>query len=419
MNSNVKNVSIYFTSNIINKSIPFLLLPVLTKYLTPAEYGIIAIFQVLITFASPLIGINLSGNISRNFFDKSKEQVAQIVSNLFIILLTSFVISVFFLGVYSLFYNDFLGIDIKWLFAIPIIIFFHMITQFNITILRNSRKAISYGIYHIVSTILDISSALYFIVICGMGWEGRAFSIIFASIIIGLASFIHIVKTGYLKINYNKDTIRIILGISIPLIFYSIGSIVINMSDRIIIDRLLGKGAVGLYAVGYSFGAIISLFTSAFNNDWSAWIYKQFAQINEERKKLIVKCIYLYSFGIIFLAIVMTYISYFLIDIMTDPRFHTAKEYVIWVSLGYAINGMYQLIFPFFNQTGKTRPLAVIWISVAIVNLLLTYLFVKQNGAIGAAQATLISFILIFIITWLKLMKIYSMPWFFILKNRL
>lgn len=52
----IKSSLIYLVSSVINKGLPFILLPILTKYLTPEEYGIIAMFQLSITVFYALVG---------------------------------------------------------------------------------------------------------------------------------------------------------------------------------------------------------------------------------------------------------------------------------------------------------------------------------------------------------------------------
>src|SRR5690554_888477 len=98
-----KGFAIYLGSSVINKAIPFLLLPILTKYLTPEEYGILAIYQVMISFVMPLIGMNMQNNITRNFFSKSKEFVAQIIFNMLVVLTIAAIVITFIISVYLYF----------------------------------------------------------------------------------------------------------------------------------------------------------------------------------------------------------------------------------------------------------------------------------------------------------------------------
>lgn len=65
----LRNSTIYLASNIINALVPFLLLPILTRYLTPDEYGQIAMFQTLITALAALTGLNAVGAANRKFYE--------------------------------------------------------------------------------------------------------------------------------------------------------------------------------------------------------------------------------------------------------------------------------------------------------------------------------------------------------------
>lgn len=48
-----RSAGIYTITQMINSAIPFLLMPVLTRYLTPTDYGIVAMFGVLLSFVAP------------------------------------------------------------------------------------------------------------------------------------------------------------------------------------------------------------------------------------------------------------------------------------------------------------------------------------------------------------------------------
>lgn len=72
----IKGASIYLTSNILISVIPFLLLPVLTRYLTQAEYGQIAMYQTLLSGMGAFIGLNAVGAANRKYFDvDNSEQI--------------------------------------------------------------------------------------------------------------------------------------------------------------------------------------------------------------------------------------------------------------------------------------------------------------------------------------------------------
>ncbi|MDA9882108.1 hypothetical protein N9C33_04855, partial [Crocinitomicaceae bacterium] len=68
----VKSMGIYTISNVLNASIPFLLLPVLTRYLDPSDYGVLSNFNAIANFMVPLVGINLMASVQVQYI---KEEV--------------------------------------------------------------------------------------------------------------------------------------------------------------------------------------------------------------------------------------------------------------------------------------------------------------------------------------------------------
>jgi len=401
----------YLLASIIRRGIPFFLLPVLTRYLDPAEFGVWSIYQLLIMFAVPVVGMNSHNNITRNFFKYNQTVIATIVFNLIIILITTTSIFLIIITIITFFSDNFFNIPIRWLFTLPIIGFMNMCNQFNLTLLRNRNKSITYGFYEVGHILINLLVALILIVIYTYGWEGMATGILWANIIIGIISIFHIYQSGYLKFNIDKNTIKEILTISLPLVPHAIGGIVIGMSGRLFIDRMVDSEAVGIYSVGFTFGMIVLLFTDSFNKAFSPWLYKQLANITDDKKKRIVKFTYLYNIVVLLLALFITMASYILIKFMIAENYEGAEEYILWIAIGYAIQGMYMMVFPYLVHVGKTNFLGFMTFIAALVNVLANYFLIKLNGPIGAAQSTCISFGVMYLGIWWYSNKIFPMPW--------
>ena len=82
----LKNSFIYILGDVLNKAVPFFMLPILTRYLTPEDYGIIATFTVLVSFLMVFTGLSIHGSISVNFFKMEKEELKIFIGNCLIIL---------------------------------------------------------------------------------------------------------------------------------------------------------------------------------------------------------------------------------------------------------------------------------------------------------------------------------------------
>lgn len=71
-----RNSFVYTGSNIIRNAIPFLLLPVLTHYLTPTDYGVVATFEVLLAIAIVFVSLSMHGAVAVNFFQIENHTMA-------------------------------------------------------------------------------------------------------------------------------------------------------------------------------------------------------------------------------------------------------------------------------------------------------------------------------------------------------
>ena len=64
----LRSTCIYGVFTLVNHAIPFLLIPLLTRYLSPTDYGYVSVFAIISNIAAPLIGINFAGAYIRAYF---------------------------------------------------------------------------------------------------------------------------------------------------------------------------------------------------------------------------------------------------------------------------------------------------------------------------------------------------------------
>ena len=93
-----KSLSIYTIASLLNASIPFLLLPILTAYLTTEEYGLLSIIQIFIIFTLPFISINISSKLQIEYHHLDKNEFAILVNSILIIpIMTILLVIIFFI----------------------------------------------------------------------------------------------------------------------------------------------------------------------------------------------------------------------------------------------------------------------------------------------------------------------------------
>lgn len=397
----LKNSSIYLGTEILNKAIPFLLLPIITKHLSPTEYGIYGMYQVLISFVVPFIGMNLYTHITRNYFKISKEKLSEILNSILVLLHFHTLLALIVVFIISLFISNPLGIENRYLYILPIIIYIQMINTFNLTILRNQEKALKYGIIQIIISIFNFSSVLLLLLFFNMGWMSLVYGLLIGNFIVFLYSFYYMKVEYNLKFNIFYSFKKIYL-ISLPLIFHLIGATIIFLSDRIFIQQMQGLKAVGLYSVGNQFAIITLIVLNSIVLAINPWMYKKLA--NNEN---ILKYIYLLMGLFLIIGVVIWLSTLFIFPYMVDSKYFEAKNVIFWISIGFVFRGWYQLFYNVILNEGKTKIFMYITLGAGILNLILNYFLIRLNGMVGAAQATMIAFFVMFLLTSLYSYKIY------------
>jgi O-antigen/teichoic acid export membrane protein len=299
----------------------------------------------------------------------------------------------------------------NWIPYIVIIALFQSIFAITLGLWQVEQKSLPYGLFQISRTILNVSLSVVFIVLLGWGWQGRILGVIITSVIFGLLSIFVIYKREYIKFSFNKKYVKDALFFGIPLIPHALGGWIITGIDRIFINSMVGVAATGLYSVGYQVGMIIGLLARSFNLAWSPFLFEKLKENNYSTKVKIVKFTYLYDVCIILVALVLSFSAPYFLKFFVSKNFYFAYKYVLWISLGYAFQGMYFMVVNYIFYIKKTYILAWVTFTSAGINIILNYFFIKANGAIGAAQATTITFFVQFIMVWILSAKVYKMPW--------
>jgi O-antigen/teichoic acid export membrane protein len=205
--------------------------------------------------------------------------------------------------------------------------------------------------------------------------------------------------------------LRDVARVSLPLAPHALGTAVITLSDRVFLQRMLGADSVGIYTVGYQLGMIMTLFILAFSRSWSPWLFEMLANETPATRPRLARATYLYAIVIFGLAGGLTAAAPLLVDLMATAAFGGAVSVVGWVAFGYGFQGLYTMVFPYTVHAGRTAFVSVVTVAAAVVNMAANYVLIGLNGTVGAAQATLLAYIVMFAGVLAFVQSFYPLPW--------
>jgi O-antigen/teichoic acid export membrane protein len=409
----VRDSAIYVGSGVARNAIPFLLMPVLTRYLSPADVGIVATFEVMLAMGLVFVGLNMHGAIGVNFFKFDRSELMVYIGNVVLISTIASVVTL----VLALLAFRVLPLDIPasplWILLVVMASLAQVLFSISLTLWQVEQRPLPYAAFQILQTALNLGLSVLFVVAYSWGWRGRLVAIVAASIVFGVLSLIVLYRRGCRALDIRADHIKDALRFGVPLVPHSLGNWVLTGIDRLFIASMIGAAATGLYAVGYQIGMIVGLVGTSFNQAWSPFLYLKLTAGDAHSKVRIVQFTYAYIVGIAMFALLLSAVAPWFLGFFVGAEFRGSHAYVFWVSLGYAANGMYLMVAHYVFYAKQTHLLAVVTVLAAALNILLNYVLIRANGPIGAAQASTVSFSVSFVLTWLLAARVHPMPWRF------
>lgn len=407
----VKSMGIYTISNVLNAAIPFLLLPVLTRYLDPSDYGVLSNFNAIANFMVPLVGINLMASVQVQYIKEEVDNQSYMSTGLRLALTLTllFSIALLFLGGTL---EEFIKVPKFFLYFIALYALFNVIIEVLLAIWRMEDAAINYGIFRIVRTLIELSFVLFFVIGLEMNFEGSIYGMMAAYGLGSVVALVLLMRKNLLFGSFSMDFLRHAVKFGVPLIPHTLSGVIIMYSDKLIITYYHGQADNGIYTVGFMIGQAIGLLQNSFNQAWVPWAFQKLKGGSENDKSRMVKITYYYLIGILLLVFFLWLMLPIIYTYFIGDRFSEGMQLVLWIALGFAFNGMYKMVSVYIYYLEKTFIIAMTSFGVAIVNVILNFMFIPKYGLQGAAVATMIAMGLQFIVTWGVSSRLIDMPWF-------
>lgn len=383
---------------LLQKGINFLLIPLLTLYLTTFDYGVIAVIWAINAFLNTFYLLGLNGSLNRFYYEYKNDEV--LLQKLFGTIITFVICN-------SLLMTLILILVRKWLLIpfltnvdfYPFMILGLISVLFNpcFTIYQNtlqaSQNGTKYGKNNLMFFVVNIILLLISVLIYDMGAIGVLGSLAVTNIIFFFYTILQFKKDFIFGINL--EILKKTLKYSTPLIPHTLSGVVTNMIDRVFINKYLTTSLVGIYSVGSNFGSVVFLVASGVNQAFVPWFNERVK--NNELDKIPKVANLLTAIYSIF-ALGLSFFGKEIIIMITPKSYHDSWMVIPLVAYAFVFHGIYYFFAGvlFYDITGKgNRIIPFVTISTALINIFLNILAIPRFGIIGAAGTILISKIIL------------------------
>ena len=386
-NKTISDFLNYLASDLFVKGFLFISLPLLSRVMSPEEYGKLSLINAAVMILFVFLSLNLQNAVSNRFMRDSNDFGSYLFSNMvFIIPIQALLllISPFYLpylsGLFSLPEKDVFFV----LLICSLLSIFYTYTSY----LQASRQSKDFSLLNIATKVSEVILLFIFAMYLS---NDQYLSKIYAQSIIVILSLLYVAPKLYriLIFNFKFSHVKEALYFSIPLLPHVLANSLLAQVDRLIIDDQLGTVATGIYSFSYNLSMAIVVIVMAWNSSWQPRLYKLIESGNKDKIAIISKS----STLILLLISVFTMLyTQEIVVIFSSSDYYDSIRIIPIIIIGNALIHIYLTYANFVFYEKKTIFISLATLLALVVNVVFNFLFIPSYGIEGAAWATVIAY---------------------------
>lgn len=409
-----RGAMIYGLQPVLARSVSILMLPLYTRYLTPADYGVLQLLGATVEIVSILVTSGAITGVTRFYFKRTAEierhrllstawllHLAMAVGGGLIVCLLAPIIDRYLLkesGVVALIQLAGLNLATSVLAAVP---------QLRLQITERAGAFTAVGFVRLV---MQLSLNIYFVAVVELGVVGVLLGTLITNVVLGgVLATIMLRETG---VHWEREAKEDLLRFGRPSRFTAVGSFILNSGDRYILAAYWPTAVVGTYGLAYQFGnGFAGFFVTPLAKAWDPIRYAMGNKSRDEWEPSYLRIFDLAN--VLYLTGFVGVVAFIgpMIQILTTPQYFGAAALVpplvgAFVLQAWTASFAYQL-----NMAERPALYAkTTWWSIVAV-LVLYLVLIPRFGAAGAAWATVGGFGVRCVLTYVAAQRVWPIAY--------
>lgn len=409
-----RHTAIYSVGDFLGRAVAIVLLPLYIRKLPPADNGIITLSFAFIGFCAVFYSLGLNQALIR-FLSGDKEDEHQVQRRFSTVFITLFVVGTI---VSALIGSNATSIaaailgtaqNADIIRALAIIVWLDTLSEPLFSLCRARQQSTRFALTRLFQHTLQVLLIVYLILVEGAGVRG-VFTANIASSSFALLAMLP-VAVGALRPVFRPGLLRELLGFGLPFVPSAVAILVISLSDRFLIEHLLGLDELGVYGVAFKFAIPVLLIIRAFRSAWAPGVL---AVDDPEEAQAV--CARVTTYFLAATSLVLLFTIGFSRELITLVGGEKAPDYLAGhavipvVTLGHILYGIYVILTAGVYAEGRARMLPGIVIAGAIVNVSINLLMIPRIGYIAAAWSTVVANGLMVLLLYATTRSFYPVP---------
>ena len=395
----LKNLSIFTISNFITKLLMFLMLPLYTSILTSKEYGTIDMITTTVNLAMPILTLCITEAIIRFTIEENTNK-KQILLNSLNIAFKGYILLLLISAVAWL-----LGMELKTLILFNIYYLVYTVSSLLTYYLKGLERIKIIGWASVIRVIALILLNCLLLLYFKLSVVGYYASLIISDMIVIIIYICNLKKYKVIS-NEEKDTAlkKEMVKYSKNFVLNSISWWINNASDKYILLLFYDLNITGIYSVAYKIPTIIEFVQAIYSQAWQISAIKEYDK--ENSAEFFSNMYKIYNIIILFFVCLILIFLKVIAKILFAKEFFIAWKYVPFLLLAILFGALSGFLGSIYAANKDSKMYSKSTAVGAIANIALNFSLIPNFGAQGAAIATCISYITVWILR-LVFMKKY------------
>ena len=410
----LRHGAVYAVAEQLGRLAGFLLLPLTTGHLSPAEFGIRELLAVSLTLLAQVAGLHLGAGISRFYYESNEDRVRSAVISTALLTVAA--------AVAALLIPLLLGSDLLagWLPGHPSeggdyvriasgIFAFQCIREVTNKVLQTQQRSVLFASLSLTKLLIEIGLQITALVVLGWGLMGLLLAVLVSEALFALVGCAVVLSRSGLR--FQRDLLVPMLAYSLPLIPNGALQFGLHSADRYVLGAMSDDRSLGLYALAYKLGYIPNyLLLGPFLLIWYPFVFSLRDRATQQATVGRLAPLLLLAMSGTCLATAL--FARDLVTLATGSSAYSDAELAIpWIAGGYWLWALFQLLQTGMYVDKHTGRLPWITLAALLANLYLNAILIPSLGFMGAAIATALTFLVLCVATHAIVQTSFPVPY--------
>ncbi len=403
----------YGISTILGRFLTFVLTPIYTHALNPSDLGVVANVYAYIAFLNVVYGYGMEGAYMKYVSTLEIGDRKQIFTVPFVAVAVS---GILFSGLLAAFHTPIgsaAGVPPRYAMLVAMaagILFLDTLNIIPFAALRMAHKARTFAAVKVAGIVVNVVTNILFLFRWHTGVEGIFLSGLISSAFT-VVLLIPTIVQNFVP-SWPRGVLRALLHFGLPSVPAGIAGMMLQVINRPILASLRGDAEVGIFQANYRLGIFMMLLVSMFDFAWRPFLL-QHAR-DEDARPLFARVM---TYFVLVATTIFLVMSFFLADIVRwkflagrsiiDPRFWAGMDIIPVILLAYVFLGIYNNLIAGIYIEKRTGKLPLVTFTAAALHVVANYALIPAFGLMGAAFATLISYVVMAGMMYVIVQRIY------------